>query len=242
MGRGKAPKPPEFSPSEIRYGDTVIGKTFVDPATKSVVNQYFPDPAEEERKRLAQQRINNITSTLGYTAPELAAQFNDAENAFVNDAEKKFSEQYDPALRSLRENIASRFGTLNSSQFLNGLNDLEKNRSSAFVDIINRGKMIKNDLVSQDEARKLNELQSLTGVLSKDQASLLNNLQVPLSSSNAMNDFLNSQWMTQLQDYRAQQEKNKMLNNALGNLFPILQANNTQNATQIALAAAKAGL
>lgn len=202
MGRGNnAPAPPSYSTSEIRYGNQVVGKTYVDPKTGSIVNQYFPDPAEVQRQKIAQQKINDITLTLGQTAPELATQYNNTENSFIQNATNQFMNQYNPAVRALQNDIASRFGTLNSSQFLDDLGQLEKNKASALADIVNRGESIKYDLVNQNEANKLREIQSLGGLLNSTQSNFLGSLQAPLSASSSLNDFLNSQWMTQLNNY-----------------------------------------
>ena len=204
MGRGqsKAPSAPAFKPGEIRYGNKVVGKTYLDPKTGAIVNQYYPDSVEEKRKKLVQQKINALASTLGQTAPELASLYNQTEGSFVEDAKNKFLEQYNPTLTALREDIGSRFGTLNNSQFFDKLNDLEKNKTSALADIINRGKQLKYDLVNKEEAKKLNQIQALGGLMNSDQVNFLNNLQAPLDTSGYLNSFLNSQWMSQLNDYR----------------------------------------
>ena len=201
MGRGQeTPPPPVFSPSVVMNGDTVVSKTYQDPSG-SIVTQYLPDPAEQAAKQQAQFKLNDVMSTLGKTAPEMSAQFDQTKQAFINSASKSFQEQYDPALQSLREDIASRFGTLNSSQFISGLNGLEKNRASALADIASTGESVKADLVNQEEARKLSEMQALGGVLSDAQSALLNNTKASLNASQALNDFLNGQWMQQLRAY-----------------------------------------
>lgn len=214
MGRGKeasAPPAPAFRPGEIRYGNQIVGKTFIDPKTKAIVSQYFPDPAEEERKKLTQERINQIMPTLGITAPELLAQYNQTETAFVDDSKKKFMEQYDPTLRELREDVAARFGTLNSSQFIDDLGKLENTKASALSDIINRGKMLKYDLTNQEEARKLRALQGLGAMLNSDQMNYLDSIQQPLDNSAVLNSYLNNQWMTQLTDFRQDLLNNRMI-------------------------------
>ena len=229
MGRGsEAPPPapipaPTFQPSEVRYGDTVVSKTYKDSNSGAIVTEYVPDPAEEQRKQEAQLKLNQAMSSLGQTAPELATRFDESEQAFVTDATQKFQEQYDPALRSLREDIASRFGTLNTSQFISGLNSLENNRAEAIADIVNTGKQIRSDLVNQDETRKLNEVQALGGILNDAQTTMLNNTQASLNASQAMNDFLNGQWVQQLRAYTAdrinkRQLATSMFNNAFNSV------------------------
>lgn len=227
MGRGSKaappPPPPSFSPSQIKYGDKVIGETYQDPKTGAIVTNYYPDPEEEARKALLQEKINSISSSLGQTAPELIANYDNTAKTFVNDATSKFMQEYDPALTDLRENVASRFGSLNNSQFFNNLNNLEKNRSSAFADIATKGELLKNSLVSQNEAQKLSELQALGGVLSNDQSAFLNSIQPAMSSSDSMNDFLNSRWMSQLRDFRSNQQSGRNSSNTMGKMLSFLK-------------------
>ena len=219
MGRGQeTPPPPTFKSSVVKNGDTVVSKTYQD-SSGAIVTQYLPDPAEQAAKQQAQLKLNDVMSTLGKTAPEMSAQFDQTKQAFINSASKSFQEQYDPALQSLREDIASRFGTLNSSQFISGLNGLEKNRASALADIASTGESVKADLVNQEEARKLNEMQALGGVLSDAQSAMLNNTKASLNASEALNDFLNGQWMQQLRAYTADlTSKRQMIASIVGSV------------------------
>jgi len=211
MARKKAPQPPAFTPAETRYGDNLVAKTYLDQKSGNFVNQYFPDPAEAQRKSMIQQKMDNIIPTLGQTPSETAYQYQQTENAFVNDAQKTFASQYDPALRSLKEDVASRFGSLNSSQFIDDLNSLENTRASAFADIANKGRMLNQDLVNQNEARKLREVQTLGGMLNAEQSNFLNNLQAPLSAAKSINDFKNTQWVAELQKFREETERRRSL-------------------------------
>jgi len=220
MGRGQdvqAPTTPTFQPSQVMNGDTVVSKTYQDPATGAIITQYLPDPAEQARNQQVQQQLNQVVSTLGQTGSEMSTQFDQTKQAFINSASKSFQEQYDPALRNLREDIASRFGTLNSSQFVSGLNDLEKNRANALAEIASTGETVKADLVNQEESRKLNQIQALGGVLSADQSTFLSSTQASLSASEALNDFLNGQWMQQLKAYTSDLASKRQLTASLVN-------------------------
>jgi len=228
MGRGEeASQPPSYSSSEVRYGDTVISKTFLDPSTGSVVTQYLSDPAEQFRKQETEQKLNQVISSLGTTAPELNTQFNQTKEAFINSATQSFDETFEPALKSLKEDIASRFGTLNSSEFLSGLDNLERNRAKALTDIAYKAESVKSDLVNQNEAMKLSQIESLGGVLSSDQEAAISAAKTSLSASDALNDFLNSQWMQSLKSYTSEENSKRrllssMYNSSLSNLTKLI--------------------
>lgn len=212
MGRSKTPSAPTYKTTELKYGDTASGKMYYDKASNSYVNQYYADPAEQVRKMLVQDGINDLILDFGKTAPEISKQYDDIEKAYVDDATKKFMDSYTPAVKSLQEDVASRFGTLNSSQFLDGINDLEKNRGSALADIINQGKQVKNDLYNQEETNKLNQLKSLSSILSGDQQNVLDTLQIQSGNNTDVNDYYMNQYIQQLNNYTADRDsKRKML-------------------------------
>ena len=214
MGRGQdtaAPAAPTFSPSEVKNGDTVVSKTYLDPSSGSIVTQYIPDPVQAASQAAAQQQISQVMSTLGTTAPEMAQQFDQTAKAFTDAATQQFNQTYDPALTSLREDIASRFGTLNTSQFLSGLDKLQQTKANALANIADNAQMVKSSLVNQAEANKLNTIKTLGGVLSADQSTFLNDSSASLSASDALNNFLNGQWMQSLRDYTSEQNSQRQM-------------------------------
>ena len=215
MGRSNTPKTPTYKSTTTNYTGSGTGNTYYDKKTNSYVNKYTADAAEQVRKTLVQNSMNDLILNLGQTAPEVSKQYDDIEKSYVNDATKKFMDTYNPALRSLQEDVASRFGTLNSSQFLDGVTDLEKNRASALVDIINQGKQVKSDLYNQEEANKLNQLKSLGGILSNDQQNVLDSLQLQSETNNNVNDYYLSQWTQQMNNYKADKDSKRRLFSSL---------------------------
>lgn len=213
MGRNSnsTPAAPSYKSGVIKYGDKVVGKTYYDSKTGSIVTQYLPDAAEEQRKSLIQTKINSILGTLGQTSAETATSYDNMKSSFVNDATATFNKAYTPALDSLRENIASRFGSLNNSEFFNNLNNLEKNRSSALAEIATKGESLKTDLYNQDENKKLSELSVLNGMLNNTQSNATQTASSSISASTVLNDFLNSQWLTDLKNFTTNQNSQKSL-------------------------------
>jgi len=222
MGRGSEPKHPSYAYGELRYGDALLGKTYRDPQTGNLVNQYTPDPFEEQRRALVQSKMNDIISNFGTVSPSKASMYDALEKNFITDATQKYMQEYLPTVQSLKEDIASRFGTLNSSNFLDRLDSLENNKSNAFADIINKGLSYKNELINQDESSRLNQLKALSAILSQDNGNLIDALNVPMSSAKNMSEFLNQQYVEQLKTYRAQQQaKSELMGKLISGAFKV---------------------
>lgn len=201
----KAPSAPKFQSSKIYEGDRLVGETYKDKKL-GVITKYYDDPEETIRKQQAQEGINRILPTLGQTAPEMSAQYDQIAQSYTDQQTDAFNKIYNPQLKSLREDIGSRFGTLQNSQYFDALNDLEKNvRTPALLDIARSAQQQKTNLYNNQEAQKLQQLQALGYVLNNDQAAFLAGLQNPQQSSNSANSFNLQNYAQQLQNYQYQQ-------------------------------------
>lgn len=216
MGKkSKQPAPPRFQESEIKYGNQVIGRTYQD--NGKVVQQYFASPEEIERQKIANQKINQILPTLGQSDAELSSQYQQMQQAYTDNALQQFNNMYDPALRNMREDVASRFGTLAATPFLDQYTQMEKTvRQPALTQIVNQGIQMKQDLYNQNESRKLQELQALGYNLSSDQQLFLNSLQSTASATNAGNQFNLSNYKTQLDQYNTNRANSNSALSAIG--------------------------
>jgi len=213
MGRGSqsAPSAPSYKSSVVKDGTNTVSTTYQDPTTGSIVTQYIPDAAQAAGQSEAEQGINQIIPTLGQTSPEMAKEYDQAAQAYSDAAMQQFNNSYVPQLTNLRENIASRFGTLNSSQFLSGLNSLQQTQANALAGIAEKAQTIKSQLATQTENNQINAMHALGGVLSADQTALNDNAKTSLNASQSLNDFLNSQWMKQLSAYTSSQNSQRQL-------------------------------
>ena len=218
MGKSsKKPQAPEFQESETKYGNQTIGRTYRD--NGRIVQQYYASPEEIQRQQIANQKINEILPTLGQTGSELSAQYNQMQQAYTDNALQQFNNMYDPALRNMREDVASRFGTLAATPFLDQYKEMEKNiRQPALTQIVNQGIQLKQDLYNQNESRKLQELQALGYNLNADQQLFLNSLNSSLAGSNSANQFNLTNYKTQLDQYNKDRSYNSGIFGNIGQL------------------------
>lgn len=217
MGKKKkAPEPPSFQPSYIYDGDRLVSSTYLDPNTGGIATRYYRDPAEEERRRMVQQEMNNIIPTLGIAAPEQVNSWDNMKDDYITQATTDFNRQYDPALRGLREDVTSRFGTTRATPYFEQLESLEKNvRTPALNEIIRNGSLLRTDLYNQEEANKLRRLQALGGTLDQTQGSFLNGIQAPLQSGSLLNQFNQNSYMQKLQQFQNDLARRQNTTNAI---------------------------
>lgn len=157
--------------------NTIRNEIFTDPVEKArqdKINQYYDTAlAEQQRQQQAEKqrldslkpvladyetRINSGLGKLDVNNPE----FQKAANERMTLRNQQFSDQlnelYNPMLKNLREDTASRFGTLASSTYTDSLNELDKNRTKALADAIRASQIAKTD----EENNYLN--QQVTGL------------------------------------------------------------------------------
>lgn len=183
-----APQPPAFTPSAIYIGGRMVGQTYLDNGV--VKTQYFESPEEIERRRISEQRVNQILPTLGQTAPEIGARYDQMRDDYIAQQTGMFDNEYNKTMKNLREDIGARFGTLKATPYFDKLEDLQKNvRNPAMLEIQRSGSMYRKDLDDQEQARKLNELSALGYSLNSQQQNFLSGLSAPQSLSGLFNQF-----------------------------------------------------
>jgi hypothetical protein len=197
-----APTAPAFTPSTVMDGDRVVSKTYQDPSG-AIVTQNFNTADEQQRKALANPRVNELLSTLGQTPEVLAKQYDQMGNDYATQQRTLFARDYNRSVENLQTNIASRFGTLKATPFLEDLKKLEGEvRSPAYQEINRNASLYRTDLGNQDLSRRLQELSALGYQLSNDQQKFLSGIQAPLSSSQLINNFNQNQYTQKLQQYQ----------------------------------------
>jgi hypothetical protein len=193
----------QFSPSALFYGGRMMGRTYQDPKY-GFVAKYNPSKAERRQQALTQSRINALLPTLGQTAPQVGQRFDRMRDDYIGQQTDMFSKEYKKTLDGLREDIGSRFGTLKNSTYFDKLGRLQEDvYNPAILDIQRTGSLMRRDLDSQEQQRKMQELGALMGVFGQGQSNYMNQLNMPLQGSQLLN-----QWNLNQMQQQAQQKQN----------------------------------
>lgn len=208
MGRSKKITPPA-APSKPAYTSTALNVEDFGTANtlkkgNSTVNEYVPSEMESFMNALAGGKASEAMIDLNSNDKQMANYYADMENVYVNDALNKLYTEYDNSYSALKEDVASRFGSLNSSQFLNALNGLEQAKMEGTTDIINQGKMYSNQLAQADQVQLLNTISALTSVLNNNYNNALNAISLQNQINNDSASIANSVYQTQMGNYTSQ--------------------------------------
>ena len=104
-------------------------------------------------------------------------------NAYRNKGLKALDETYKPMLDSLKSDIASRFGNLDNSAFMDNLNSIEKHRAEAMSDLTQDILAKQNELYEQELNNRYNYLNTLSNTNQQLYSNILDFLKLANSTA-----------------------------------------------------------
>jgi hypothetical protein len=193
----KTPKTPAYQASAVYQNGVEVGKTYM--GKDGVIRtEYYLAPEEEATKKWADEQKQIIEQRL-YNPTE------DDRNSWLNYANERkdlFRKQYDELAtdnqRKAIENIANRFGTLNTSATADTMSKLQNINNEAYSDI---ARQYDADLQNQEDAynnRQMNLLNYLNGNLSQINQNGYNAINTSNNLTNSGNSFNLSNYQNQL--------------------------------------------
>ena len=203
MTSSSKPSYPEyqFVPTEVVSNGQTLARQYKDNRGTVVTDISLPEESVERKKKL-QDLLNQYENSINTFSPELTSQFESVASSKKNSALRNFEEIYEPSVRKAREDYHSRFGTLDSTAYLDRYNALEKTRAQAYADIANDYEANLEELKNSELARRYSYLNYLqTGLNSLNNQN--NNYLAAVSSlsssyTNNYNNYLNSLYGAQV--------------------------------------------
>ena len=185
----------QFVPTEVVSNGQTLARQYKDNRGTVVTDISLPEESVERKKKL-QDLLNQYETSVNIFSPELTSQIESIASSRKNSALRNFEEMYEPSVRKSREDFYSRFGTLDSTAYLDRYNALEKTKAQAYADIANDYASNIEELKNNELARRynyLNYLQTGLNSLNNQNNSYLSAVS-NLSSSytNNYNNYLNS--------------------------------------------------
>ena len=144
---------------------------------------------------------------------------NSQVEAYKNQALQALDSLYKPMIKNLTNDIASRFGNIDNSMFLDNLNAIENNRANAMSNLVQDIQTYKSDLYNNELANRYNYINLLNTLVNGSNNNILNYLSAALSTSNAGNSY--NQAISNLAN-RASNNSTTNLNN-LANLASLIK-------------------
>ena len=115
---------------------------------------------------------------------------------------------------NLRNNVASRFGNLDNSVFLNNLNRITDKRAQAAADLSNTLMTAQNNLYNEELSNRINTLSFLSGLNTQLNNNILGYLNAASANAGAGNSYNQNAYQAQWNAYNANRG-NSFLDTAL---------------------------
>ncbi|SRR5574344_52131 len=175
------------------------------------MNDYEKAIYDYSQKTLAEllPQLNNFSAS---TLSDLQSQL----NAYKSNGTNAINQIYNPMINNLKNDIASRFGNLDNSMFMNNLNNIEGKRADAVSSFAQDVMARQSELLNEEMARRytladfLGTMQSLP---LQNATSLLN---LALNGSNSINSYNTNLYNSLYKQYLQNMQSTSGLgNNAL---------------------------
>ena len=197
---GKSSKYPSYSSGTV----TLNGNTVASTSKKgNTVNSTYNMP--ETEKNIYDYAQNSFLTSL----PQINVFSNDTRKdinsqleAYKNRGVQTINDIYDPIMDDLKNDVASRFGNLNNSIFMDNLNDIEENRAAAISDLAQDIEAQRSSLYNNELTQRYNYLNFLNDIQNQINNNALNYMGLSQSNSPSGNSYNQNAYNANLQRYQ----------------------------------------
>lgn len=178
---------PSFSNGSVSVNG--VNKANISKNGDTINSNYNMNDYEKAIYDYAQKTLAEKLPNLNVFNADTNRDINSQIEAYKNQALKSLDSLYKPMIRNLTNDIASRFGNLDNSMFLDNLNSIENNRASAMADLVQDIQTYKSDLYNNELANRYNYINLLNTLVNGSNNNILNYLASALSNSNSGNSY-----------------------------------------------------
>src|SRR5574344_49013 len=184
-------------------------------ANGTLNSSYNMNDAQKAIYDYSQNTLANILPQLNTFSPEVQNTMNSELTAYVRNGVNDINSIYTPMISSLENDVASRFGNLDNSVFLDKLSGIENKRADAInsfaQDILSKQTSLQNQKLAQqyDYVNLLNNLQN------QGYANALSSLNLSMNGNSNANNLYNTL-------YKQSVANSSLMNNlsdAIGGIF-----------------------
>ena len=174
----KTSKYPSYSGGAVNINGRNTARTYRKGNT--VNSSYNMDETQKQIYNSIQDNMSGVLDNLFTITDPQRVEWQNLLNAMQNVGMQNINDIYTPLQDSLKNDIASRFGNLDNSIFLDKLGVITNNKSKAIADLTNNLLLAQNDLYNQEIQNRMNVLSLLDGLNN----SLNNNIRSYLGLAN----------------------------------------------------------
>ena len=164
----------------------------------SVVTDYKMTDAERDMYDYAQKSFADSLKSVNVFDDDTKKNLQDEVNAYTLQGQKMINNMYTPLLENLKNDVASRFGNLDNSVFLDKLNSIESKRADSMNSLAQDILAKQDDVVKKELTKRytyLSFLQDVQNQINSNMYNLINASKQHNSSGNTNSQNSNSNSM-----------------------------------------------
>lgn len=184
---GKTTAYPAFSNGTVNINGNNVASVAKNGDT--VTADYNMSNAEKNIYDYAQQSLAANLPYVNVFSPEVQNGINSQLQAYYNQGMQSLNSMYTPILNNLKNDIASRFGNLNNSIFMDKLNNIERNRAVALSDLQQNLMAQRDSLYDNELSRRYNYLNFMNDMQNQVTNNIINYLNAARSNSVLGNSY-----------------------------------------------------
>lgn len=188
MGKtSQAPSYPSYSGGTIK----VNGQKIASARKKgdNIYTSYKMPQVERSIYDYAQNALVSSLPNINVFSPEVQQGINSQLDAYRNQGMQSIENMYTPILNNLKNDMASRFGNLNNSMFMDNLNHIESNRAAAISNLAQNILAQRDNLYNQELSRRYNYLNTMNSLQNQITDNIFRYLNAAGQNSSAGNSY-----------------------------------------------------
>lgn len=186
MGKSSK-KYPQYSAGTISVNGNSKASTYK--TGNNIYSNYNMSDAEKQAYDYAQKSFANSLSSVNVFDDETKKNLQSQLNAYTLDGQKLINNLYTPMLSNLKNDIASRFGNLDNSVFMDNLNSIEANRANSINDLAQDVLAKRDELVNNELSQRYTYLSFLQDIQNQINSNALNYISGSQSNSSSGNSY-----------------------------------------------------
>ena len=184
---GKSTKYPSFTNGAVSVNGNRLAD--VSKSGNTVTSSYNMPEMEKNIYDYAQNSLLASLPQIDVFSADVQNNVNSQLEAYKNQGMQTLNSLYTPIINNLKNDMASRFGNMNNSMFIDKLNAIENNRTKAINDLVQNILTQRENLYNNELSRRYNYLNLMNSLQNQINNNILNYLGVAQSNSSLGNSY-----------------------------------------------------
>lgn len=184
---GKSSKYPSYSSGTISINGQ--NKATTSKKGNNIITNYNMSDDEKRAYEYAQKSFADSLASVNVFDDETKQNLQSQLNAYTLNGQKLINNIYEPMLDDLKTDVASRFGNLDNSVFMDNLNSIEENRAESINNLAQDVLAKQDELISNELSQRYTYLGFLQDIQSQMNSNILNYIGASQQNSSSGNSY-----------------------------------------------------